>query len=457
MYKKPLLLSITFALQFFYLNAYAANWLMLQGTEPPKRTHKLWGFVQPTYVSNKGDELAGLIGAAATPNNGKLVGNNVVAPEFEDKSDFNFRRARFGARGRINENINYFTLFEVAPNLLTYDPFGERARNVALDHMSATFSYIDGARIRVGLFKTPGPEEIFQAIHTFDYIEFTDFVAREMLERFVSGNQNCPGCSAGNSGTPTNTAYGFNGARDWGIQIFDAIKSGEWTWSYALMMGRGEGIHEKSDSDSNKETYVYGSAEYALPGGKGPGKHGVKIFAWQQKGKREFESDTSGESFDRIRQGIGFKALGKLFGGQFRQRISAELMMADGMIFIAPFGNVKGGNLMYATDKGNKAKGISLDYGFYMGRKWQFDLRFDRNNLLYEQATNIGPHSEREITGKTVGVTYRVKPKQRITFNYIIREAKAPNPQPNAGLANNVPIIVDSLGNRIAAQYTWIF
>jgi hypothetical protein len=443
--------------------ALSANWLMLQGTERPDATHNFWGFVQPAYTNDRGDDLQGLIGTAAA-NNGKRVANNVIAPEYEDDTEFHFRRARVGARGRFtgkarNEftaKINYFTLVELAPNLMTYDPFGDRARAVAPDHFSLTFNHIKGARVRAGLFKTPGPEETFQAIHTFSYIEFTDFVGREILERFVSGNAPCPGCTNTAVGTPTKTGYGFNAVRDWGVQVFDAFRQNDWTLSYAAMLGRGEGIHETSDTDDNRELYLYGSAEYDLPGGKGPRKHGIKLFGWQQKGKRSFSTDTTHQEFDRIRKGAGFVALGNLFGGKYRHRISAEYMLAQGMIFIAPAGNVKGGNLMYATDKENEARGYYIDYGFFLDKHWEFDIRYDRDDLLHKQAANIGALAERQITATTVGVNYHVSPRQRFTANYIMRDAKAPNAQPG-GLATNVPIIVDSLGDRLALQYTWIF
>ncbi len=454
--------------------AHAANWLMAQGTEKPDTTHKFWGFAQPAYTSDRGDALSGLTGGGAA-NNGKIIGNNLIAPKLEDQEGFHFRRARVGARGNFTGSMrndftakmNYFTLFELADNGLTYDPLGDRARLIAPTDLSLTFNHIKGARIRAGLFKNPINEESLQAIHVFDYIEFTDFTAREILERFTDGAQQPNGSPlAPTLGTPNNKGYGFNGVRDWGVQVFDRFKKDKWDLSYAVKVGRGEGIHESSDTDDNKELYLYGSAEYDLPGGKGIRKHGVKLYAWRQQGKREFSTDPSGREFDRVRQGIGFKALGNLFGSSYKHRVSAELNYADGMIFVAPAGNVPGGNLMYAAEKGNKARGLTLDYGFYLNPKWQFDVRWDRNNLLYDTSANVNVGNEREITATTVGVNYYFNPKLRLTFNYIMREAEAPVDYVASGgftagqaavTTSNSRKVVSTLGDRAALQLTWIF
>ena len=49
---------------------------------------------------------------------------------------------------RFVDDINYFVLAETAPNLITYEPFGDRDHWVAPDHFTLTFNHIPGARIR---------------------------------------------------------------------------------------------------------------------------------------------------------------------------------------------------------------------------------------------------------------------------------------------------------------------
>ena len=168
----------------------AVNWLMLQGTEPANVTHRPFLFAQPSYTHDLSDAIS------AGPNIGKRAVPTMLAPKFEDDSGFHFRRARVGVRGNFTgmmhnnftSKMNYFVLTELAPNLLTYKFMGARERQIAPDHFSITANHISGARLRLGLFKTPGLEETYQGIVAQDYIEFTDFAARESLERFASGN-----------------------------------------------------------------------------------------------------------------------------------------------------------------------------------------------------------------------------------------------------------------------------
>ena len=232
----------------------------------------------------------------------------------DSNNELHIRRAKFGVRGiftgglrnRFTSKMNYFSLFEVAPNLITYDPFGNRSRIIALDHISLTFNHISGARIRTGLFKTPGMEETLQGVHSLDYIEFTSSTSRDVLEFFVTGAEK-PAASPSSPtlGTPVNTAIGINAVRDWGIQIFDSFKSSQWDLSYAVMMGRGEAINETGNNNNNLDLYLYTSAEYDLLGGIGTGKHGLKFYGWYQNGKRTFSTDIEKNEYDRTRYGIG--------------------------------------------------------------------------------------------------------------------------------------------------------
>ncbi len=467
----------------------AANWLMMQGTEHPLApAHRPWGFIQPAFTHDTSDALAGLTDSPGPPdfsgNNGERLALTSVAPWFDAAQRLHLRRARFGVRGLFTgalrnpftAKMNYFTLFEVAPNLLTYDPFGERARAVALDQLSVTFNHIPGARIRAGLFKTPGPEETLQGVHTLDYIELTDFVAREVLERFTDGAAQPAGSPASPVlGTPQNRAYGTNGVRDWGVQVFDSFRPGEWDLSYAVMLGRGEAIHDTDAAHDDPDLYLYASAEHRLPGGWGVHKHGVKLYGWYQQGKRSFRTDPAQREYDRLRYGTGVKALGNLFGSRYKFRLGAELMFADGMIFIAPAGgvargNVDDGNLQIAAERGNRARGYTLDFGFFPDSRWQLDLRYHRHDLLHDTSATVNPGNAREFEEITAGVNYHFSRKLRLTLNYLIRDVTAPVPYAsNAGggpfpppevadgITDNVQNIVGTVDDRIAAQLTWVF
>lgn len=457
---------------------------MLQGTEHPfAPEHKILALIQPSYTYDTSDNLSGLTDSPGPPdftaNNGERLAITSVPPWFDDNNAFHIRRAKFGVRGifsgslrnKFTSKMNYFTLIEVAPNLMTYDPFGDRARVIALDHLSLTFNHLPGARIRTGLFKTPGPDEALQGVHTLDYIELTDFTAREVLERFVTGAAK-PAASPVSPalGTPTNTAYGINAVRDWGAQIFDSFNTEQWDLSYAVMLGRGEAIHEKKSINDHPELYLYTSAEYDLLGGFGPSKNGLKFYGWYQAGKREFSTDPSNTQYDRERYGIGSRLLGRFFASKYKYRFGFEMMFADGMIFIAPTGgvadgNVSNGNLQIAAESDNKSRAATLDLGFYPDNKWQFDLRLHRHDLLYQTAASINPGTHRVLNDTTLGINYHFSRKLRLTFNYIFRKLEAPTDYASNGLfpadavsqgiTDNVNTIVDTVDDRILLQLTW--
>lgn len=450
-------------------SAIAANWLMLQGTEPPKaKPHNFFGFIQPAVVSDNGPALSGLAGAGAA-NNGKYVANNLVGPALKEQEDVLIQRFFFGARGQLTDKINYFALADAGDSASNFAALGGRKRLFTPTDLSLTFNHIPGARVRVGLTRNPGAEEVTQPAQISDYIEFTDFANRNILERFTTGAIQPNGSPAAPAlGSPVNQGYAYSIFRDWGVQVFDSFKQGAWDLSYAVKVGRGEAPWSESTGDFDPELYLFASAEYDLPGGKGPRKNGVKLYGWHQQGKRDFESDATGRKYDRIQQGVGFRALGKLFGSSLKHRVSGEYNQANGMIFTATEGNVKGGNLQYAAEKGNKARGWYLDYGIFpfQDEKWQFDVRYDRNDLLYATSANVNPGNKRKIQAWTFGVTHHFTPATKLTLNYTARDAKAPNdyvavPGFAAGAAAtttaNVRKIVDTLDDRIALQFTWIF
>ncbi|MEZ5542892.1 MAG: hypothetical protein R3F42_12745 [Pseudomonadota bacterium] len=156
-------------------SAQAANWLMLQGTEPAGAAEraKVWGFVQVQYQKDYSDPNAA--GAYIPP---KLIG-----PNLDSQSAFNVNRARIGVRGSnfpLDSKTNYFLLLEMGNNGIT----APGNSFVKATDASVTFSHVPGARIRAGLFKYPGAEEGLQAIHVFDYINFTKVTNELLLERF---------------------------------------------------------------------------------------------------------------------------------------------------------------------------------------------------------------------------------------------------------------------------------
>ena len=437
----------------------AANWVMLQGTEEPSATDvaKVWGFIQPQYSQTEGTKLP-----AGTPFAGRDAIFNTINPDQSSDSQFQIQRARLGVRGQnfpLDSNVNYFLLAEFGNNGITANGGGA----TRVTDASVTLNHIPGARIRAGLFKTPGAEEGFQAIHVFDYINFTNVGDQLLLERFFD-RDGAPPCTVLLGGTAATCANELNGPvgafRDIGVQVFDAFTFGSFELSYAAMLGNGNGIN-RGDNNDSKDKYYYLSGEYVF-GGKGPRREGIKLFAWQQDGKRTLitggtgtQSVTGGTAgtvadYDRTRSGLGMTFR------KSKYRAAAEYIKADGMIFDGTDGGAVAGTVnpagtTFATFNIapiDKADGYYVDFGYLVLPYLELDVRYDTLNRRTDVAAN-----ERKFTTTTLGVQYFFNPKTRATLNYEWRNAEAPN-LPDTNPAN---LILNSTDNRASLQLTMIF
>jgi hypothetical protein len=442
--------------------AHAANWLMLQGTEDPAAASRaeVWGFIQAKYEKDFSDPNAA----------GGYVPPKLLGPELDSQDGFNINRARIGVRGTgfpLDSKINYFVMLEMGNNGITHgdDTFAK------MTDASMTLNYIPGARIRAGLFKTPGAEEGLQAIHVFDYINFSEATNGLLLERFPNKRfTDCIGVTlpcnpaTGNVGQYTEAQLKGGASlnafdspigafRDVGVQVFDAFNVGnDWELSYAAMIGNGNGI-EFDNSDGEYDKYLYLSAEKKF-GGKGPKAEGLKFFAWGQQGTRLLDNTNDSvanlKSYDRDRAGVGVKYMKKPF------RATAEYIMADGMIFVGPdkpnfyFTN----NTAHGNGADAEASGWYVEGGWYIpNTKWEVDARFDT-------LTNLEDRVNQYTFDKwTLGVQYHFNPKTRVTLNYEIRDfecdsgvAPCTSPEPNTPNYN-----LKGVGNKVGLQLTAIF
>jgi hypothetical protein len=444
-FRKMILTGVTMLVALMVSGpASAVSWLMLQGTEPDSSAQlaRVWGFVQVQYQDDNSD-----------PNPaGGYIPPKLIAPNWDSQSAFNVNRARIGVRGvamPLDSKINYFLLLEMGNNGIT-EPGNSFAK--ATD-ASLTFNHIKHARVRAGLFKYPGAEEGLQAIHVFDYINFTWVTAQMLLERFPNReySPNIPAQPI----PPEVSLNGFDesvGAfRDVGVQIFDTFKVGtDWELSYAGMIGNGNGLNF-SDNNKNKDYYLYASAEKVF-GGKGARRQGLKFFGWYQDGKRTADLTNDGihnpEDYDRERYGVGAKYLRKGL------RFTAEYMKGKGMIWQAPhnpsFGIGPGQGRPTAPGNGAFAKsnGYYVEGGYRIpGTKWEFDLRYDVYNRL------DGDLFEIKFKRTTLGVQYFFNPRVRIALNYEFRDANAVNFPSGAGPNAQV----GGIDSRIAVQVTGIW
>lgn len=427
-------------------SAHSANWLMLQGAEPDGSAPraKVWGFIQPEYMSTDGTKLK------AGPWSGQNAIFNQVRPNLKTNEGFNIIRARVGVRGTgfpLDSNVNYFFLAEFGNNGITAQGGG----SAKITDASVTLNHIDGARIRIGQFKTPGSEEGLQAIHVFDYINFTNATNGLLLERFFDGDgADTFVTPAGNSGAggdanrPNGPVSAF---RDTGIQVFDIFKVGSWEHSYAVMFGNGNGI-TRGDNDENRETYLYWSSEQVY-GGKGARRQGWKLFVWNQDGKRTLINNGAGE-YDRTRSGLGttFK--------KGKYRAAFEYITADGMIFNGTDGgavagsaaNGPGTTASFNMETKGEADGMYAHFGYAATPELELDARYD----IYNRMTDVSA-KERKFETITLGAQYFFNKKSRLLVNYELRDAEAPN-QASTTNANK---ILAGMDNRIAAQVLIIF
>ena len=437
---------------------HAANWLMLQGTEDPGAAARanVWGFIQAKYEKDFSDANAA----------GGFVPPKLLGPELDAQDGFNINRARIGVRGTgfpIDSRINYFVLLEMGNNGITHGG-GAFAK---LTDASVTLNHIPGARVRAGLFKTPGSEEALQAIHVFDYINFTEATNGLLLERFPNkGFTGCTGtiapCAAatGNVGPYTEAQLqggaGLNrfdspvGAfRDVGVQVFDAFDVGnDWEVSYAAMIGNGNGI-EFSNSDGEYDKYLYLSGEKKF-GGKGPKAEGLKFFAWGQWGERLLDITANGadaKSYDRDRAGLGVKYMKKPF------RVTAEYITADGMIWSGPD---KPNFYFTVPAHGNgadaKASGWYVEGGWYIPKtKFELDARFDTMTRLEDRA------NQHTFDKWTLGVQYHFNPKTRITLNYEIRDFECDSGVVPCTAAAGPNANLKGVDDKVGVQLTAIF
>lgn len=425
---------------------HSANWLMLQGTEKDGAAPraKVWGFIQPEFQSTDGTKLQ------AGPWNGQNAIFNQMRPNLKTNKGFNTIRARIGVRGTgfpLDSNVNYFLLAEFGNNGITAQGGG----SVKLTDASVTLNHIKGARIRVGQFKTPGSEEGLQAIHVFDYINFTGATNGLLLERFFDGDgADTFVTPAGNSGAggDANRPNGPVGAfRDVGIQVFDTFTVGDREYSYAVMLGNGNGI-TRADNDDNSETYLYVSTEQ-IYGGKGARRQGWKLYAWNQDGKRTLVNSGAGE-YDRTRTGLGttFK--------KGKYRAAFEYITADGMIFNGTDGgtvagsaaNGPGTTASFNMETKGEADGMYVHFGYAITPELELDARFD----VYNRMTDVSS-KERKFETITLGAQYFFNKKSRFLINYELRDAEAPNLASTA----NPNKILGGIDDRLSAQLLVIF
>ncbi len=450
--------------------AHATNWFQLQGTEPSGTAplYKVFGFIQPTYFSTGGSAVSGLT-PAASPFNGAVPNFNLVAPQHTSSSSFEMMRARIAVRGTvlpISNKIDYFIMAEFGNNGATQVPGGSQVR---LTDASVTFNQIPGARIRAGVFKAPGAEEMMMGIPAMDYINFTTVTQQLLFNEFTSGPvyTNVPGKLTGGAGGYAANVAENDVERDIGVQVFDWFNNGPWQFTYAAMVGNGAPING-TQTTSQPSYYARIQESYIFHHSKGPHQAGVTAWAWGHLGHGSLNVGTTG-STAYTTQNYTYNRFGA--GAQFRSdfmspgAVSAtgEWMEGNGWILVpAAFGVPPGGAVCGAGSassplctgsiypgQNNESTGWYLQSGVFVTKGLQLEARYDQYNRLINSPVN-----ERVFKTWTFGMQYWFSPMARVTLNYAVNRLVVPYPK-LAG-ANADPI-ANSMDNVISLQTTLIF
>lgn len=444
--KTMLAVSCAAALGGINTSAQAADWLMLQGTEPHGSAGraKVWGFIQTQYQSDN-----------SSPNGaGTYIPPKLIGPDLDSQEAFNVNRARIGVRGTgmpIDPNVNYFFLAEFGNNAIT-NPGSGFAKvtdaSITLNHLK------DFVRVRAGQFKIPMAEEVYQGIALIDYVNFTDGTNQMLLERVP--NRAFTGNVAPQPISSTTSLNAFNqsiaAARDVGVQAFNTFKlDSDWEASYSFMVGNGNGINS-SDNDNSKDYHMYFSATKVFAG-KGPRRQDWKTFAWYTTGKRHLDGNNDGavEEYDRKRYGVGTRYLKLPF------RVAVEWIKAEGVIFQGPdkpsFGLLPPsvGNPNHPANGLNdnaESSQWSVDIGYYIpNTKWELDFRYADYTRMEDSI------AEFDWKALTLGVQYHFNKKTRLTVNVTDRDVEATAFASGAGPNANL----DGIDKRYAIQLTHIF
>ncbi|MDF1878909.1 hypothetical protein JHD46_04565 [Sulfurimonas sp. SAG-AH-194-C20] len=446
----------------------AADWLALQGYQPefvaPKgvkvpyrsKTPKVWGFIQANYKKDYGKVAIGQTGGATGKN---LTPFSLLNPDLKAQEGFNLFRARVALRGMAdNENlINYFFMTEFGNNGIN-NLAGDRTVATYFSDASVTLKHIPGAKIRVGMFKTPGSEEGLAAVFVAPYIEFTQMAFQQLLERQITDvGVAQTGAAAGGASSVHYTGKAdkpIAAFRDVGAQVFDTLPIADtWDISYAYMYGNGAGISLNS-GNTNATHYGYLSFEKTFDHkGRGYYTNALKFFVWGQTGTRRLLSNADNNTStnveevnnERNRYGLGFSY------HKSGLRVEAEYTIAEGMIYTgAKDQNAdplqEDWQFQFAAGKENKADGGYLNIQYeVVDKKVEIFGRYDYLNRLTNDVKG-----RRDFQTLTLGASYRFKGATRIDLNYLIREAKAPGNTTAQG-------VLDNMGNRLALQVTAAF
>lgn len=395
--------------------ARAADWPIIQGTEvgQPEGAIRPFGFIQVVGEGMLGGEVHGL----RSPALAQFEGQRPAFNELIDGGTWGVtvRRARPGLRGAIpgtDRRVSYFFLAEFGT--------AQIARNGAtLTDAALTFSYVPGARVRVGQFKLPVVDEGVEANPiAAEWINFSLPTTALVLDHTVRSDRYIGGVS---------------GFRDVGVQVFDTFQWRKLALSYALVVSNGR-INSIED-DAAKDVTGRTTLSWVFSGKPNdPHRQELSVFAWGQRGERTFDTG----SVQRIRSGAGIHLEKEPI------RIRAEAVYASGGLVLGPNPPFLGQPI--AVSPTGRALGGYVQARVRLTKHLLAGLRYDE---LIRDLDD--PRARRIFRGLAPMIEVAPHPRVRLQANYERRWLSAPDAPPDA------QTIARAMGDRVAVQATVIF
>ncbi|MDP2309863.1 MAG: hypothetical protein Q8P18_27845 [Pseudomonadota bacterium] len=402
---------------FLVATAAAADWLLLQGTEPGPDPVAVrpWGFVQALGEGIPfGEPVVGLTSESLAAFEGERASFNRVGSG-DATWGISLRRARAGLRGAVPKTggkVAWLLAAEFGDNGLT------RVDPVVLTDASVTFSYLPGARIRVGQFKLPlGEEALEMNPLAAEFVNFSAATGQLLLE-----NPSADGAYTA----------GASGFRDLGVQVFDTFAVGPGTVSYAVMLSNGRmGALELDDSKDITARLAWAPWVGGEP--DAPHRDEVGVYGFWQQGERMVD----GEAVARVRRGggaqvekAGWHARVEVIQGSGAIEGGANPPFPGQPVVVAAEGQALGGYAYLHYERGLLGGGLRYD------ELWR---RYD------------SPADLRVFRTVTADVQVEITPRARLMLDYELRWLAAPEGSTDA------QAIAATLGDRVSLQAAVVF
>lgn len=401
----------------FAVAAVAADWPMLQGTEPGDDPDAVrpWGFVQAvTEGIISGEPARGLTSEALSPFEGQRALFNRVGSA-EARWGFSIRRARLGLRGALPKtdgHLSWMLAAELGESALT------RTDPVVLTDASVTLSYIPGAHVRVGQFKLPlGEEALEMNPLAAEFVNVSQPTSQLLLE------------SPAADGAYTGGASGY---RDVGVEMFDSFSVGPGEVSYALMLSNGR-MGSIDVDDAKDVTGRIALTPWIRGDRTSAQREEFGLYGFWQQGQRTIE----GDSAPRVRRGAGVK----LEYARWHARV--EIVSAAGAIESGPNPPFPGQPVSILPD-GRAIGGHA--YVHYQPGLLGAGLRYDELQRDIQSKEDLRVFRTLTLDGQV-----QIPPRAKILVDYERRSLAAPQGPPDARA------IAETMGDKLSLQVAAIF